>query len=431
MSKNVLMAILLLISSLLLVSCAAQKSVTPLNIADINPSLNSSQPVPGADSVIAEKRGAVLPSQSAEVKKKMEPVKETGKASEETVVSEAEPAPENVSLALTVQFDFGKAKVEAKYHDDLKRAAVLMEKYPSATAVIVGHTDNIGREAVNVKLSYLRAANIRSYLASNFGIDRSRMKVIGYDDQKPVAENKTARGRQANRRAEIHMDAHTPGKSLFSYFDDSDFPKGGFAIVNQESIDDKIKSLKGKKDTAHDLSKMVKAPTLELYKMWGGVFSHCALRIETDPHSFYQIELQSLPDLQRAGMKDYHRIGAAVALLGTIKDQMDVVEFADKDERKKLDHQEPPYATMPVCVEKRSAVKSTRWYQDCLSSYAGSYNPEHALKAGKRTKVFEYNPVIHNCCNFAEEALKACGLAHCFDLGKSTGLDHKTGPLEK
>jgi hypothetical protein len=38
---------------------------------------------------------------------------------------------------------------------------------------------------------------------------------------------------------------------------------------------------------------------------------------------------------------------------------------------------------------------------------------------------------MHNCCNFAEEALEACGLAHCFDLGKSTGLQHKTGPLEE
>ncbi len=431
MLKEFLRKFSFLILSILLVSCAAQKSVTPANVADVNASLNSSRPVPGADRVIAEKPGAGLAVQAVEVEKGVKPVKETGKASGETVVSKAQPAPENVSIALTVQFDTGKANIKAKYHDDLKRAAVLMEKYPSAAAVIVGHTDNVGREAVNVKLSYLRAANIRSYLASNFGIDRSRIKVIGYDDQKPIAENKTARGRQANRRAEIHMDAQTPGKSLFSYFDDSDFPKGGFSIVNQESIDAKVKSFEGKEGTADHLSRMVKAPTLELYKMWGGVFSHCAIRIETDPHSFYQIELQSLPDLQKAGMKDYHRIDAAIALFGAIKDQMDVVEFTDKDERKKLDPKEPPYATMPICVEKQSAVKSTRWYQDCLSSYAGSYNPEHMLKAGKRTKVFEYNPVTHNCCNFAEEALKACGLAHCFDLGKSTGLDHKTGPLEE
>ena len=115
----------------------------------------------------------------------------------------------------------------------------------------------------------------------------------------------------------------------------------------------------------------------------------------------------------------------------TLNVQFDVVEFTEKNEREKLDNKEPHYATMPICTDKKATRKTTQWYKDCLSRYAGSYNPENALKTGKRTKVFEYNPPIHNCCNFAEEALKACGLAHCFDLGKSAGLDSKTGPLEE
>ena len=86
---------------------------------------------------------------------------------------------------------------------------------------------------------------------------------------------------------------------------------------------------------------------------------------------------------------------------------------------------------MPICIDKKATKKTTQWYQDCLSRYAISYNPENALKAGNPTKVFEYNPPIHNCCNFVEEALEACGLAHCFDLGKSTGLNSKPGPLEE
>ena len=120
-----------------------------------------------------------------------------------------------------------------------------------------------------------------------------------------------------------------------------------------------------------------------------------------------------------------------VSLLGVIKDRFDIVDFTDKNERAKLDSKGPNYATMPICIDNKAARKSTQWYQDCLRSYAGSYNPENELKAGKRTKVFEYEPATHNCCNFAEEALKACGLAHCFDFGKSIGLDHKTGPLEE
>jgi len=165
--------------------------------------------------------------------------------------------------------------------------------------------------------------------------------------------------------------------------------------------------------------------------MWRGIFSHCAIRIETNPHSFYQLELQTLPDLKKAGMKDFHKIGAAINLLGVTKDQFDVVEFTDKNERNKLDNLEPHYATMPICIDKKATKKTTQWYKDCLSRYARSYNPEYALKAGNPTKVFDYHPPIHNCCNFVEESLEACGLAHCFDLGKSTGLHSKTGPLEE
>ena len=345
--------------------------------------------------------------------------------------AQAEPAAENVFIELNVQFDNGKANIKPKYHDDIKIVADFMKKYPSATAIIAGHTDNVGKELVNVKLSYRRAANIKEYLVREFGVDRSRIRTIGYDYQKPVAGNQTAQGRQANRRGEARITANASRNSSFSFFEDSDLPKGGTSIVNQETIDEKIKSFKEKHGAAAYASKIVATPTLVLYKMWSGVFSHCAIRIEADPDSFYQLELQAMPDLEKAGMKNFHKTGAAITLLGMNKDQFDIVEFTDKNEREKLDNKEPPYATMPICADKKAVRKTTREYKDCLSRYAKSYNPEYALKAGKRTKVFEYNPPTHNCCNFAEEALQACGLAHCFDLGKSSGLDHKTGPLEE
>jgi outer membrane protein OmpA-like peptidoglycan-associated protein len=417
--------------SALLVSCASQKSITPSNFTDVKPELNSSRPAPKPDQLIAEKPAALPLYQTVEVEKEAKPIKEIGKAIEQTTVSPAETVPEKVSITLNVKFDTGKANIKPMYYNDIKRIADFMNKYPSSAALIIGHTDSIGKELLNIKLSYRRAANIKAYLAQMHGIDNSRMKAIGYDYQKPIASNKTAKGRQKNRRAETHMENIVSANSLYSFFEDSYLPKGGFSIVNQESIDAMIESFKEKQGTASYLSKMVKSPTLELYKMWGGVFSHCALRIETDPHSFYQIELQSLPDLRKAGMKDYHRSGAAMTLLGMTSDQIDIVEFTDKSEREKLDNKEPPYATMPICLDKKSARKTTQWYKDCLSSYAEGYNPENALKAGKRTKVFEYNPATRNCCNFVEEALKACGLVHCFDLGKSTGLHHKTGPLEE
>jgi len=417
--------------SLLIVSCAAQKAVTPLNTADVNPALNSSKPVQKTDNLIAEKPSVVPPSQPTDVDKEVKPVKETGTVIEPVNVSPTEIAQEKVSITLNIQFDTGNANIKPEYHDDIKRIADFMNKYPSTSAVIEGHTDNVGKEVVNVKLSHQRAANVKAYLVRILGIDSSRIRAIGYDYQKPIADNQTAQGRQKNRRVETSIDARTSRNSSYSFFDDSDLPKGGPSIVNQETINEMINSFKKKHGVASYAARIVKAPTLELYKMWGGIFSHCAIRIDTDPHSFYQLELQTLPDLEKAGIKEFHKIGAAITLLGINTDQFDVVEFNNKVEREKLDKKEPHYATMPICIEKRAVRKSIQWYKECLSRYAGSYNPENALKAGKPTKVFDYNPPTHNCCNFAEEALQACGLAHCFDLGRSSGLDSKTGPLEE
>jgi OOP family OmpA-OmpF porin len=191
MLRNFLRKFSFLMVSLLLVSCASQKSITPFNVADVNPELNSGRPTQKVDNFIAEKPIAVPLSQPVEVEKEVKPVKETASAIEQTPVSKEEPLPENVSITLNVQFDTGKANIKPRYHNDIKRIADVMSKYPSTSAVIEGHTDNVGKEVVNVKLSHRRAANIKAYLAEQFGIDSSRIKVIGYDYQKPVASKRT------------------------------------------------------------------------------------------------------------------------------------------------------------------------------------------------------------------------------------------------
>jgi len=341
MSTNYFRKISFLIVSLVLV-CCTHKSFTPLNAVDVNTELNSGQPGLKVDNATGEKPPAVPLPQSVEFKK------------------EVNPAPENVSIALNVQFDTGKANIKPEYHNHIKGIAEFMSKYPATSAVIEGHSDNIGKEALIVKLSYRRAANIKAYLIEKFGVDSSRIRAIGYDYQKPIASNKTSEGRQKNRRGEARIEAKAPQDSSYSFFEDSDLPKGGFSVVNQETIDAKIASFKEKKGVASYFSKIV-GPTLELYTMWGGIFSHCAIRIETDPHSFYQLELQTLTDLKKVGMKDYNKIGAVITLLGVTADQFDVVEFTDKDEREKLDNKEPNYATMPICIEKKATKKTTQW----------------------------------------------------------------------
>jgi len=106
------------------------------------------------------------------------------------------------SIVLNVEFDTAKAVVKKKYHSEIKKVADFMKAYPETNAVIEGHTDNVGKETENVKLSQERANSIRQYLIDNFGINASRLTAAGYGPNKPIASNDTEEGRQKNRRVQ-------------------------------------------------------------------------------------------------------------------------------------------------------------------------------------------------------------------------------------
>jgi OmpA-OmpF porin, OOP family len=113
---------------------------------------------------------------------------------------------EKLSIALNVEFDTAKAVVKEKYNGEIKKVADFMKKYPSTKAEIAGHTDNIGKEEYNKKLSQARADSIKQYLIDKFGIDSSRLSAVGYGFDKPIADNATEEGRQKNRRVEAVLE---------------------------------------------------------------------------------------------------------------------------------------------------------------------------------------------------------------------------------
>jgi len=82
-----------------------------------------------------------------------------------------------------------------------------MKEFPGTSAVIEGHTDNVGKEDYNQKLSESRANSVRQYLIDKFGIDGSRLSAVGYGYSKPIATNDTAEGKQKNRRVVAVMQA--------------------------------------------------------------------------------------------------------------------------------------------------------------------------------------------------------------------------------
>ncbi len=113
---------------------------------------------------------------------------------------------ERICITLKVLFDTDKAVIKSKYHNEIKQVGDFLNKYPNATGVIEGHTDNQGGAEYNLKLSQKRADAVRAYVIDKFGIAADRLTAKGYGLTKPVADNATAEGRAKNRRIDATID---------------------------------------------------------------------------------------------------------------------------------------------------------------------------------------------------------------------------------
>lgn len=101
-------------------------------------------------------------------------------------------------------FDFAKSSLRNESYPELNRLVGLFKRLPNLTVEIGGHTDNVGSDASNQKLSQARAESVRKYLISK-GVQASRLTSAGYGEAKPVATNDTDEGRQLNRRVELRI----------------------------------------------------------------------------------------------------------------------------------------------------------------------------------------------------------------------------------
>ena len=102
-----------------------------------------------------------------------------------------------------LEFDLGKATIRQTSYNTLNKvAALLVEK--NFSLKLAGHTDNTGSMALNLALSKDRAEAIKAYLVSQ-GANASRIEATGYGPNQPIATNKTAAGRQKNRRVEFTL----------------------------------------------------------------------------------------------------------------------------------------------------------------------------------------------------------------------------------
>lgn len=99
-------------------------------------------------------------------------------------------------------FATGSSELQRGSQDNLSRLADFLNQHPERRALIEGHTDSVGNAASNQRLSLSRADSVRAYLTQR-GISPSRLSASGMGQDRPIASNDSAQGRQQNRRVEV------------------------------------------------------------------------------------------------------------------------------------------------------------------------------------------------------------------------------------
>jgi len=104
-----------------------------------------------------------------------------------------------------VLFDFDKSAIKPEAAAILDRLVTFMNENKEKKVSLAGHTDSIGTEAYNLKLSERRVNSVRDYVVKK-GVAGSRVSGQGFGESKPIADNRTKEGRAKNRRVEIKVE---------------------------------------------------------------------------------------------------------------------------------------------------------------------------------------------------------------------------------
>ena len=109
-----------------------------------------------------------------------------------------------MTYAADAFFDFDKSVLKPEGQAKLDDLVGKVKDINLEVIIAVGHTDSVGADAYNQKLSVRRAEAVKAYLVSK-GIEKNRVYTEGKGEKQPVADNKTAEGRAKNRRVEIEV----------------------------------------------------------------------------------------------------------------------------------------------------------------------------------------------------------------------------------
>ena len=121
-------------------------------------------------------------------------------------IGKVEQIEDEISVILNndILFQYGKTDLSKESKQTLDKAVELLNQIPNRTLVIQGHTDSVGSDEYNMELSEQRAKRVYDYMMGQ-GLQIKEVSYKGFGEAKPVADNNTKEGRQANRHVEFRI----------------------------------------------------------------------------------------------------------------------------------------------------------------------------------------------------------------------------------
>ena len=113
-----------------------------------------------------------------------------------------------VTMTNQTAFDFNSTEIKSGFYSTMDKLADVVVRYNKTALTVVGHTDNVGSDSYNQKLSEQRALSVARYLEGK-RVHSMRLATSGKGESQPIAPNNSENGRQANRRVEIYVEPVT------------------------------------------------------------------------------------------------------------------------------------------------------------------------------------------------------------------------------
>ena len=145
--------------------------------------------------------GSYMDSQKRDLEKNLGQEIQSGEARVEKLPNDVV----RITMTSHTAFDTDSVNIKPAFHSTMDKLADVVVRYGKTTLTIVGHTDNVGSNQYNQKLSERRAVSVAQYFESRH-VSPLRLATLGKGEGEPVASNNTESGRSANRRVEIYVE---------------------------------------------------------------------------------------------------------------------------------------------------------------------------------------------------------------------------------